>query len=314
MLINQNVIYQNDDDAAPSSNPKAKRGMDESASDEDFAEASDSDGDKDSEPGDPLDPRELETGKDRSSKGTKKSVQQRSTPKKQVSQVKGRQIIPSKTITLNPNAKIIKQGTINGPRANKQSGPINASTVEKGINSSGASKSSDSVKLSGTGKAQIPDGQRSTGIKRPDATKISDTIKMQHPSVQKVSAKPANGSTGSSMEQVSLMKDPPKVTESLQNSTNIPASGQKQALMLKKDSDHPKASELQTSPLSPTSTKDSIQHSTIIAKQKHVKHSHADSFTTQTTKPSPTPPMPILSTDTQLHSDPARLKKWKRRL
>jgi hypothetical protein len=312
MLINQNVIYQNDDDAVPSSNPKAKRGVDESASDEDFAEASDSDGDKDSEPGDPLDPRELETGKDRSSKGTKKSVQQRSTPKKPVSQIKGQRMFPSKTITLNPNAKSIKQGTISGPPVNKQSGSINASTVKKGVNTSSVSISNSSIKLSGTGKAQIPDGQRSTGIKRPNAPK-------QPASVKVAPAKPAKAATISITEQVSLMKDPPKGAQNLQNSANIPtaismspkqghaapmvpASGQKQALMLR-DSDQSKASDLQTPPISPTSNQDSIQHSSIMAKQKHVKHSHADSFTTQTTKPSPSPLMPTSSTDTRPRPD-----------
>jgi hypothetical protein len=87
-----------DDDAVPSPHPKSKRRSDESASDLDFAEAGDTDGDEESEPGDRVDPRELETSQDRSlSKGTREKFQQRPTPQKPVTAP--RSTTPAKKVT-----------------------------------------------------------------------------------------------------------------------------------------------------------------------------------------------------------------------
>ncbi|TVY94026.1 Chromatin remodeling factor, partial [Lachnellula willkommii] len=184
----QNVNYQKsnvdvDDDAVPSPHPKTKRRPDESASDLDFAQADNTDGDEESDPGDAIDPRELESGQDRS-KGTRKKVQKRPTPQKSLSVAKS--ATPAKQVTkvkyTTPNAKNVKSKP-QAPQA-KQNGvgklPPSSAKASTATKSSSkpyvASKPPNgSAKiLAGIDKAQDPDGKssikRSTISKTPVAT------------------------------------------------------------------------------------------------------------------------------------------------
>ncbi|TVY49580.1 Chromatin remodeling factor [Lachnellula occidentalis] len=202
----QNVNYQKsnmdvDDDAVPSPHPKAKRRSSESASDLDFAEADNTDGDEESDPGDGVDPRELESGQDRS-KGTRKKVQKRPTPQKSVSVAKS--ATPAKQVTKvkykTPNATTVKSKP-QAPQAKKQHSvgkpplsSVKASAAIKGsLKPYVASKplNGSTKNLAGIDKAQYPDEKssikRSTISKTPVATQ---GIPNQKNSAKKLTAGP----------------------------------------------------------------------------------------------------------------------------
>ncbi|TVY35958.1 Chromatin remodeling factor, partial [Lachnellula subtilissima] len=277
-----NVNYQRsnvdvDDDAVPSTHPKAKRRPDESASDLDFAEADNTDGDEESDPGDGIDPRELESGQDRS-KGTRKKVQKRPTPQKSVSVAKS--ATPAKQVTkvkyTMPSAKTAKSKP-QAPQAKKQNGvgklPLSsnqASAAKKGsVKPSVASNppNGSTKNLAGIGKTQDPDGKsiikRSTISKTPVATQGIQN--------QKNSTEKSTAGSDAEMKKTQVSTAYPVIVSSGKQVQAVQTSIQKNA----------------------------------VAKQ-HIKHpQHANISTQQTTRQNP--PLTVMNTSkdmaTQIHSN-----------
>ncbi|KAF4625788.1 hypothetical protein G7Y89_g12379 [Cudoniella acicularis] len=116
----QTVNYQKsnmdvDDDVVASSQPTRRR-SNESASDQEFADAAESEADEDIDSDIPVDPRELESGQERSNKGTKKSIRQ-SPEKSTSSQVFSKSNVTpkKKNIILAPSVNKVKQYTTQNP-------------------------------------------------------------------------------------------------------------------------------------------------------------------------------------------------------
>lgn len=212
-----------DDGNTPVKSKKPPR-PNESASDQDFSEAGDTEGDEESEQNGAIDPRELETGRARS-QGTRKKVQQRSTPKKSIPipqqaqpKVKGK--AKSTTVLNSSKPSVVKQqGSVpaTAKNATKSKSTIPSINTAKKHNSSASAQKDGGVGKLPTDSAKVVKKKLPSAMKPDGSIKTPGIDKVHKSGGQKVTSAKSSAALKTSEVQQEVQKQAQTARSSTQD-------------------------------------------------------------------------------------------------